>query len=112
MKPKYPERRLREEVEERLRAAEGEARPLDEGAVCVELVSMRIDTGRVGADTKRDIAAHRTVFGLVAGISRDVAADTTPVVVGVAVVHIATLRHWSTSRSCSKLPQRGPNRRS
>ena len=37
------------------------------------------------------IAANRTVFGLVAGIGRDVAADTPPIVVGRVVVHEAIL---------------------
>ena len=81
---------LREEVKERLRTAEGEARPLNEGAVGVEGL-WRIKAC-VGEDTNRDIAAHRPVFGLVAGVSRDVAAHTIPEFVREAVVQVATLR--------------------
>ena len=82
-------RRLREEVEERLRTAEGEAGPLDEGAVGVECLRRIKD--RVALNTNGEIAAHRPVFGLVAGIGRDVAADTIPEVVRPAVVNVATL---------------------
>jgi hypothetical protein len=44
VKAEITERRLRVEVEERLRATEGEAGPLDEGAVCVELVRRVVAT--------------------------------------------------------------------
>src|SRR4029453_828281 len=80
---------LREEVEERLRTAKREAGPLDEGAVRAEC-SRRIKD-RVALNTNGEIATHRAVFGLVAGIGRDVAADTIPEVVREPVVDVATL---------------------
>ena len=43
----------------------------------------------VGANTQREITAHRAVFGLASGIGRDVAADTIPQVISEAVVHVA-----------------------
>ena len=40
------------------------------------------------AETDRDVTAHRAVFGLVAGISRDVTTGTEVAVVGSAVVDV------------------------
>src|ERR1019366_934993 len=88
-----PERRsrLRVEVVERLRHAEGEAGELDERAVGVEANASVISRQRgvrsrsrdvagadagaraTGAVTERDIAAHRAVLGLVTGVRGDVA---------------------------------------
>src|SRR5262249_7900381 len=85
------DRCLRKEVKERLCATEGEARPLDEGAVRVKLVGGTIETDRVGAQTNGDVAAHRAIFGLIPGISRNVTANTPPVVAGKVVVHIIDL---------------------
>src|SRR5664279_4485683 len=76
------------EVIERRRAAEGEPSELDKGLVGVELVGRVVEAFRVGAQTNRDVAANRAVFGLVASISRDVTAFTPPQVVGVAVVAV------------------------
>src|SRR5262249_50284980 len=79
------DRCLRKEVKERLCATEGEARPLDEGAVRVKLVGGTIEADRVGAQTNGDVAAHRAIFGLITGISRNVTANTPPVVAGKVV---------------------------
>src|SRR5262249_37784263 len=77
-------------IEERLRTAEGEARPLDEGAVGAERVRCRdIAAVLVLRQTHGDIAAHRAVFGLVAGIGRDVAAGADVAVVRRTVVAVA-----------------------
>ena len=82
-------RRVAVEVEERLRAAEREARPLNEGAVRTEVVRCgNVAAVLVLADTDRDVTAHRTVFGLVAGIGRDVTAGTEVAVVRRAVIDV------------------------
>ena len=82
-------RRVAIEVEERLRTAEREARPLDEGAVRAEVVRCRnVAAVFVFRHAERDIAAHRTVFGLVAGVGRDVAASTEVAVIGQTVVDV------------------------
>src|SRR5262249_51142885 len=82
-------RRVAVEVIERLRAAEREARPLDEGAVRAE----RVRVGNVAAvlvfgQTNGDVAAHRAVFGLVARIGGDVAAGTEVAVVRRTIVDV------------------------
>ena len=103
-KAPHSNRRDAVEVEERLRAAERETRPLDEGAVrteCVRGVTSPPVVAR--AQTDRDVAAHRAVFGLVAGIGRDVTADAEVVVVGVAVVDVAVLHSQANCRSRPKL---------
>ena len=82
-------RRVAVEVEERLRATEREARPLDEGAVPTEVVRCRdVAAVIVLRDADRDVTAHRTVFGLVAGIGRDVTAGAEVAVVRRAVIDV------------------------
>ena len=71
-----------------------------------------VATVRVGAQTDSDVAAHRAVFSLVAGISGDIAADTPPGVAGAAVILVVNVGSRRKNCSCSKLPQPGPNRRS
>src|SRR5262249_44793416 len=77
------------EVEERLCTTEREARPLDEGAVRAERCR-RVDVAAVLVlgQTHGDITAHRAVFGLVAGICRDVATGTKVAVVRRTVVDV------------------------
>src|SRR6185312_8208782 len=83
-------RRVAVEIEERLRTAERETRPLNEGAVRTEVVRRRnVAAVLVLAETDRDVTAHRTVFGLVAGISRDVTAGAEVAVVCRPVVDVA-----------------------
>ena len=75
-------RRVAVEIKERLRTAEREARPLDEGAVRAECVrGVDVAAVFVLAQSDRDVTAHRAVFGLVAGISRDVTASAEVAVV-------------------------------
>src|SRR5689334_8642466 len=77
------------EVEERLCATEREARPLNEGAVCTEVVRCRdVAAVFVFRNADRDVTANRAVFGLVAGISSDVTASAEVTVVGRAVVDV------------------------
>ena len=66
----------------------------------------------VGADTDRDVAAHRTVFGLIAGIGGDVTAHAPPLVVGGAVIQVrrSSRRSASKTRSCPSRIRRGPSR--
>jgi len=82
-------RRVAIEVEERLRTAKREARPLDKGAVRAEVVRGRnVAAVLVFRHAEGDIAAHRAVFGLVTRIRRDVAASTEVAVIGKTVVDI------------------------
>ena len=85
-------RRHAVEVIERLRQTQGEARPLQEGAVCTERVRRRVQADVAGAHTNGDIAADRAVFRLVAGISRDVATRTERAVARGTVTVVAVER--------------------
>ena len=73
---------------ERLRDTEREAGQLDEGAVRAELVRSVISTDGGGVNADRDVAAHGAVFGLVAGVRRDVTARAPGQVADVAAVGV------------------------
>lgn len=89
-----PQRSRRDGVEvvERRGAAEGEAGPLDEGAVGAERVGRVVEAGVVLADADGDVAAHRAVSGLAAGVGGDIAAGAHHAVVGGAGVGVVRER--------------------